>query len=220
MSLSRIVSINKDEFQEFYQYYLNRIYKKACKHLKDSHPQLDIEKVRYCLAIENCFNFFSTREEVRDIAIKANVISKEDNPKRLLLINREDASSIFYEDSQYMKDENVVNSYSWFIELDGKKGSGTLGLYEVKPQDPHSKDQEVKEPNLLMEKPIQFEFDMMTLLAQNVYNFPRTLKDCGVSKETKEAHGECSGSLKHTTSCEKNLEEQLESFFQKVRTFF
>lgn len=213
--MSRIISINKDECHEFYENYLNAIHTYACNYLQDLHPEMFIrEKVRYCLTIENCFDFFSSREEVREVAQEASVISKEDDPKRLLLINREDASSIFYEDSQYINEENV-NSYSWFFDLDGEKNSGTLSLYEVKPQDSYSKDSRVEDPKLVMEEPIQFDFDLMALLVQEVNNFSTALKDCGVSKQTKEVNSECLGS-KHSASCVQRLKNQLESFFDTV----
>lgn len=218
-SLSRIVSINKDECHEFYENYLNGIYTYACNYLQGLHPEkFNREKLRYCLTIENCFDFFSSREEVRQVAKEASIISDEDDPKRLLLINREDASSIFYEDSQYIKDENV-NSYSWFIDLDGESNSGTLSLYEVKPQDSYSKDSKVEDPKLMTEEPIPFEFDLMATLVREINNFSTTLKDCGVSKQLKEVNGECLKS-KHSASCVQSLKSHLEDFFDKNSNFY
>jgi hypothetical protein len=51
--------------------------------------------------MENSYRFFESKADMRSIAVNAGIIEGTDSPKKLLLINREDACAIYHENTHY-----------------------------------------------------------------------------------------------------------------------
>ncbi|KAG2205245.1 hypothetical protein INT47_009510 [Mucor saturninus] len=80
--------------------------KHVLEHVHDSimktNPDLsNKDKYRYVITMENCYQFFGNKTEMREIAQLVGIIKKNDSPKRLLLIHREDAAAIYFEKNKF-----------------------------------------------------------------------------------------------------------------------
>jgi hypothetical protein len=129
------MSTNKDDFHKFIVDYLERLHEYTCRSVQKKHTYLSRGQFRYCLTMENCFKFFHNKEDMVNIAVAAKVLRSEGNEpistKRLLLINREDASATFYEKIHYTEN----NSYYWRIKIDMENNNCFLSCHEIRNAD-------------------------------------------------------------------------------------
>ncbi|KAI8884879.1 hypothetical protein K501DRAFT_332318 [Backusella circina FSU 941] len=94
------LALLRDDFKVFLAKYLRQLNDYICRYVQ-SQTKIDRHKYRFCVTMENSYRFFDSKEDMREIAIDAGVISKNDSSKRLLLINREDACAIYHENKHY-----------------------------------------------------------------------------------------------------------------------
>ncbi|KAG2196468.1 hypothetical protein INT47_012669 [Mucor saturninus] len=90
--------------------------KHVLKHVHNSimktNPDLSNKsKYRYVITMENCYQFFENKSEMREIAQLAGIIEKDDSPKRLLLIRREDAAAIYFEKNKFLGKKAQSNCF-------------------------------------------------------------------------------------------------------------
>lgn len=112
-----MMSTSKDEFKKFITDYLKCLYEYASGYIKKERGKgVGINKIRYCLTMENSFNFFRTKKEMRDVADDAGLfgVLRPDmrHKKQLLLLTREDASAMYYKKNYYTED-----MYFWKIKI-------------------------------------------------------------------------------------------------------
>ncbi|KAI7895644.1 uncharacterized protein EV154DRAFT_494467 [Mucor mucedo] len=148
ISLSHLMSTSKDDFEKFIVDYLERIHEYACRVIQKRYTLFSRGQFRYCLTMENCFNFFTNKAKMAEFAVAAKVLRVEgDEPimnKRLLLINREDASAMFYEKMYYTEN----NSYFWTIKIDMEENICLLSCHEIRNADASVLDFVPTEENL------------------------------------------------------------------------
>ncbi|KAG2229760.1 hypothetical protein INT48_004764 [Thamnidium elegans] len=111
-----MMSTSKDDFKKFITDYLKCLYEYASTYIKKERGKgIGINKIRYCLTMENSFNFFRTKKEMRDIARDAGLFGIRPDmrhKKKLLLLTREDASAMYYKKVYYTED-----MYFWKIKI-------------------------------------------------------------------------------------------------------
>ncbi|GAA5801407.1 hypothetical protein HPULCUR_006853 [Helicostylum pulchrum] len=112
-----MMSTSKDDFKIFITDYLKCLYEYAGDYIKKERGKgVGINKIRYCLTMENSFNFFRTKKEMRDVATYAGLfdVQRPDmrHKKQLLLLTREDASAMYYKKVYYTED-----MYFWKIKI-------------------------------------------------------------------------------------------------------
>lgn len=142
------MSTSKDDFEKFIVDYLERLHEYACRAIQKKYTLLSRGQFRYCLTMENCFKFFPNKDKMAEIAVAAKVLRIEDDEpivnKRLLLINREDASAMFYEKMYYTEN----NSYFWAIKFDMEESICLLSCHEIRNADNSVPDFVPTEENL------------------------------------------------------------------------
>ncbi|KAI7891305.1 uncharacterized protein EV154DRAFT_226509 [Mucor mucedo] len=123
VTLSRLMSAMKGIFKG----YLVELLKHVLEHVHDSimktNPELlKKDKYRYVITMENCYQFFGNKSEMRKIAQLAGIIKEDDSAKRLLLIRREDAAAIYFEKNKFSGEKAQMTHQKTAMLIDLGKG--------------------------------------------------------------------------------------------------
>jgi hypothetical protein len=185
---SQLLSTSKDDFQEFLIEYLSRLHEYACRSIETT-IGVSRDKLRHCLTMENCYKFFRSKEEMQEIAVEAQIIKEKEeinkHPKRLLLINREDASAIYHEKLYFSNNSR----YFWKIDLHHQQQGNcriTFNSIEYYGGSMDSDGNESLDNNIATEiiKSIDFKFDFMDVLMN--YLHKSITKEEGINSFTQE----------------------------------
>lgn len=136
---NKVLSFAKQDLKVFMIDFLTMIHKHTCEYLKKISPTTNIEKYRYCITMENSFKFFNDKKFMQEIAIEAGIINEnEDDRNRLLLINRENAAALHFEDlyfAEHRKRQAVFKDdllfSSTFLQIQFNSDICHLTLYEA-----------------------------------------------------------------------------------------
>ncbi|GAA5796135.1 hypothetical protein HPULCUR_001504 [Helicostylum pulchrum] len=96
---SKLMSSVKADLRRYFCEYLRLVLDYV--HGKIAKADSDMNKYRYVITMENCYQFFDNKSEMRYIAQLAGIISKEDPVERLLLIGRNTAAAIYIEKEHF-----------------------------------------------------------------------------------------------------------------------
>ncbi|KAI7891320.1 uncharacterized protein EV154DRAFT_508716, partial [Mucor mucedo] len=102
VTLSKLMSAMRGSFTAYLVDLLKHVLEHVHKSIIKTNPDLsNKDKYRYVITMENCYQFFGNKSEMREIAQLAGIIKEDDSAKRLLLIRREDAAAIYFEKNKF-----------------------------------------------------------------------------------------------------------------------
>ncbi|GAA5801212.1 hypothetical protein HPULCUR_006655 [Helicostylum pulchrum] len=96
---SKLMSSAKASLRHYFREYLTIVLDHVHALIAETNP--DRNKYRYVITMENCYQFFDNKSEMRYIAQLAGIISKEDPVERLLLIGRDTAAALYTEKEHF-----------------------------------------------------------------------------------------------------------------------
>lgn len=148
---SKLMAIVKGDLRIYMSEYLKLLHNHVHGVISKESPHLtDKSKYRYVITMENCYQFFNRKSDMRHIAISAGIVNKVDSVERLLLIRREDAAAMYYE-QKYFADTSEPKAYSnHFVQINMYHDTCHLALHEATKitgynQDAFDKDANAKE---------------------------------------------------------------------------
>lgn len=110
ISPSKLMSIAKADLRHYLSEYLKLVLGHVHKSIANANSELsDKNKYRYVITMENCYQFFNSKSEMRYIAQLADIISKEDSFGRLLLIDRDNAAAMCNEEKLFPGNKDNAN---------------------------------------------------------------------------------------------------------------
>ncbi|KAG2205277.1 hypothetical protein INT47_009542 [Mucor saturninus] len=112
VTLSKLMSAMKGGFKLYLVELLKLVLGHVHSSIAKTNPDLSNKNnYRYVITMENCYQFFRNKSEMREIAQLAGIIKKDDSPKRLLLIRREDAAAMHFEETEYIGRKGPRNHF-------------------------------------------------------------------------------------------------------------
>ncbi|KAG2205278.1 hypothetical protein INT47_009543 [Mucor saturninus] len=115
VTLSKLMSAMKGVFKGYLVELLKHVLKHVHSSITKTNPELsNKDKYRYVITMENCYQFFGNKSEMREIAQLAGIIKEDDSAKRLLLIRREDAAAIYFEKSKFI---GKMTKSNYFVQI-------------------------------------------------------------------------------------------------------
>ncbi|GAN05319.1 hypothetical protein MAM1_0087c04789 [Mucor ambiguus] len=129
---TKLMSIVKGDCRRYLANLIHAMQDHVCGIIEKNGTSVNLDKIRYCITMENSYQFFFRKSEMRQVAIKAGLISKEDSTKRLLLIKREDAAAMHIEDEHFKpegKEKKAFNSK--FLQIFFRHDTCHLSLQEA-----------------------------------------------------------------------------------------
>lgn len=125
---SELMSIVKSDFRIYLSDYLKLVFEHVYGVISKNHSDLaDKNKYRYVITMENCYQFFNNKSEMRKIAQIAGIINKEDSNERLLLIRRDNAAAMYFEKSVFAE-KKAYSSH--FLQISVYHDTYHLSLHE------------------------------------------------------------------------------------------
>lgn len=95
---SKLMSTMKGIFKVYLIEFLKIVFEHVHNEISKANPELsDKNKYRYVITMENCYPFFKHKSEMSRIAQMVGIVNDVDSEKRLLLIRRENAAAIYFE---------------------------------------------------------------------------------------------------------------------------
>ncbi|KAG2237184.1 hypothetical protein INT48_006588 [Thamnidium elegans] len=110
---SKLMSSVKADLRRYFCEYLRLVLDHVHKLLAGL---ADTDKYRYVITMENCYQFFDNKSEMRYIAQLAGVISEEDPVERLLLIGRNTAAAMYIE-KEYFSNISAYSNHVLLINM-------------------------------------------------------------------------------------------------------
>lgn len=142
---SELMSIVKSDFRTYLSEYLKLVFEHVYSIIIKYKPDLaDKSKYRYVITMENCYQFFNNKSEMRKIAQIAGLINEEDSVKRLLLIPRDNAAAIFFEKTEFPEEKAHSNH---FLQISVYHDTCHLSLHESTKISGYDKDIDTNTPN-------------------------------------------------------------------------
>lgn len=142
---SKLMSIVKGDFRRYLAKYISTMQDHVCSFIKKNGGSIDRNKFRYCITMENSYNFFFRKSEMRQVAVNAGLINKSDSTKRLLLVKREDAAAMHFEDEHFKvegKEKKAFNSK--FLQIFFRRDTCHLSLQEATKLSGYSDKRELR----------------------------------------------------------------------------
>ncbi|KAI8636385.1 hypothetical protein BD408DRAFT_93467 [Parasitella parasitica] len=129
---SKLMSIVKGDFRRFLANFIRAMQDHVCQEFKRHGRCTDPSRFRYCITMENSYRFFFRKSEMRRVAIDAGLIATKDSTKRLLLIKREDAAAMHFEDEHFKAERNETKAFSSkFLQIFFRHDTFHLSLQEA-----------------------------------------------------------------------------------------
>lgn len=129
---SKLMSIVKGDFRRYLANYISTMQDYVCSVIEKNGGSTDRSKFRYCITMENSYNFFFRKSEMRQVAVNAGLINKSDSTKRLLLVKREDAAAMYFEDEHFKAEINQKKAFSSkFLQIFFRHDTCHLSLQEA-----------------------------------------------------------------------------------------
>ncbi|KAG2237182.1 hypothetical protein INT48_006586 [Thamnidium elegans] len=110
---SKLMSSVKADLRRYFCEYLRLVLDHVHKLLAGL---ADTDKYRYVITMENCYQFFDNKSEMRYIAQLAGIISEEDPVERLLLIGRNTAAAMYIE-KEYFSNISAYSNHVLLINM-------------------------------------------------------------------------------------------------------
>lgn len=129
---TKLMSIVKGDFRRYLANLIRAMQDHVCGIIEKNGTSVNRDKIRYCITMENSYKFFFRKSEMRQVAVNAGLISKEDSTKRLLLIKREDAAAMHFEEEHFRpegKEKKAFNSK--FLQIFFRHDTCHLSLQEA-----------------------------------------------------------------------------------------
>ncbi|KAI9261963.1 hypothetical protein EDC94DRAFT_694350 [Helicostylum pulchrum] len=181
ISPSKLMSIAKADLRHYLCEYLKLVLGHVHKSVAKANYELsDNNKYRYVITMENCYQFFNNKSEMRYIAQLAGIISKEDPFGRLLLVSRDNAAAM-YNERKYFSDKNANTSH--VLQINIYNGVCNLSLMEhtkISGTDIDSKDTDENKNktklfrNVRSVRSATFDFDFIGRLVSKLNNYIST----------------------------------------------
>lgn len=175
--LSELMSTVKKDLREYLKEYLRLVFKHVQTVIAADLKQEDISvfKYRYVITMENCFKFFNNKSDMRRIAKEAGLIYTDDPMKRLLLIHRENAAALYYEEKHLQKNDRFSDV---FLQVNMYYNICHLILHEsikVSDQiDNNVKGEKEHFRNVRTVRAATFSFNFISRLVNNLDSFVST----------------------------------------------
>ncbi|KAG2236128.1 hypothetical protein INT48_006144 [Thamnidium elegans] len=192
ISPSKLMSIAKADLRHYLCEYLKLVLGHVHKSIAKADSQLtDKSKYRYVITMENCYQFFNSKSEMRYIAQLAGIVSKEDSFGRLLLIGRDNATAM-YNEKRYFSDKdananhilqiNMYNSICNLSLMEHTKLSGT----DIDSKYTNEDNQIKLFRNVRSVRSATFDFDFIGRIVSNLNNYisTNTCIECNKGHET------------------------------------
>jgi hypothetical protein len=129
---SKLMSIVKGDFRRYLASYISAMQDHVCSVIEKNGGSTDRSKFRYCITMENSYKFFFRKSEMRQVAVNAGLINKSDSTKRLLLVKREDAAAMHFEDEHFKVEGNEKKAFSSkFLQIFFRRDTCHLSLQEA-----------------------------------------------------------------------------------------
>ncbi|EPB90796.1 hypothetical protein HMPREF1544_02374 [Mucor circinelloides 1006PhL] len=129
---SKLMSIVKGDFRRFLANLISAMQDHVCSFIEKNGRSVNPDKIRYCITMENSYRFFFRKSEMRQVAVKAGLISNEDSTKRLLLIKREDAAAMHFEEEHFRPEGKEKKAFSSkFLQIFFHRDTCHLSLQEA-----------------------------------------------------------------------------------------
>jgi hypothetical protein len=126
---SKLMATVKSELRMYLTKYLQLLQVHIYNVISKENPHLsDKSKYRYVITMENCYQFFNSKLDMRRIAKEAGIIGKDDSVERLLLIHRENSAAMFYE-KKYFSDQKSFSNH--FLQINVYHDTCHLVLHEA-----------------------------------------------------------------------------------------
>ncbi|GAA5801272.1 hypothetical protein HPULCUR_006718 [Helicostylum pulchrum] len=181
ISPSKLMSIAKADLRHYLCEYLKLVLGHVHKSIAKANYELsDNNKYRYVITMENCYQFFNNKSEMRYIAQLAGIISKEDSFGRLLLVSRDNAAAM-YNERKYFSDKNANTSH--VLQINIYNGVCNLSLMEhtkISGTDIDSKDTDENRNktklfrNVRSVRSATFDFDFIGRIVSKLNNYIST----------------------------------------------
>lgn len=129
---TKLMSIVKGDCRRYLADLISAMQDYVCGVIEKNGTSVDRNKIRYCITMENSYRFFFRQSEMRQVAVKAGLISDKDSTKRLLLIKREDAAAMHFEEEHFRpegKERKAFNSK--FLQIFFRHDTCHLSLQEA-----------------------------------------------------------------------------------------
>lgn len=181
---SELMSIVKSDFRSYLSEYIKLVFEHVYSVIKKAKPDLsDKNKYRFVITMENCYQFFNNKSEMRKIAQLAGIIDKDDSPKRLLLIRREDAAAMHFEKTEFTEKKGHSNH---FLQISVYHDTCHLSLHEstkISGYDESKDNKTVKDTsqedtsrfrNVRSMRSAKFVFNFVAKLVANLDSFVST----------------------------------------------
>ncbi|KAI7891306.1 uncharacterized protein EV154DRAFT_226518 [Mucor mucedo] len=150
VTLSKLMSVMKGTFKSYLVELLKLVLEHVHSSIMKTKPHLSNKnKYRYVITMENCYQFFRNKSEMREIAQLAGIIKRDDSPKRLLLIRREDAAAMHFEKTEFKDRKGHSNC---FLHICIYHDTCHLALYESTKIKGDDKKKYVKVENYASQK--------------------------------------------------------------------
>ncbi|GAA5810159.1 hypothetical protein MFLAVUS_003578 [Mucor flavus] len=107
ITLSKLMSGAKADLRRYFCEYLRLVLDHVHRTIDKTNSNTN--KYRYVITMENCYQFFDNKSEMRYIAQLAGIISKEDPVERLLLIGRDAAAAMYFEKEHFSSTTTNIN---------------------------------------------------------------------------------------------------------------
>ncbi|KAL9557095.1 hypothetical protein MBANPS3_001552 [Mucor bainieri] len=129
---TKLMSIVKGDWRRYLAKLINVMQDHVCDIIEKNGTSVNRDKIRYCITMENSYQFFFRKSEMRQVAIKAGLITKEDSTKRLLLIKREDAAAMHFEEEHFRPEGKEPKAFnSKFLQIFFRHDTCYLSLQEA-----------------------------------------------------------------------------------------
>ncbi|KAI7875533.1 uncharacterized protein EV154DRAFT_606830 [Mucor mucedo] len=180
VTLSKLMSAMKETFKAYLVDLLKYVLEHVHNSIMKTNPYLlNKSKYRYVITMENCYQFFGNKSEMREIAQLAGVIKKDDSLKRLLLIRREDAAAIYFEKNKFPGKKAQSNC---FLQINLYHDTCHLSLHlstqiggndTPKASDANRSGESISDRfrNVRRMRSATFEFDLVARLVTNLSLF-------------------------------------------------
>ncbi|KAG2196471.1 hypothetical protein INT47_012672 [Mucor saturninus] len=181
---SELMSIVKSDFRSYLSEYIRLVFEHVHGVIKKANPNLaDKNKYRYVITMENCYQFFNNKSEMRKIAQLAGIINEKDSFERLLLIRRDNAAAMHFEKTEF-KDKKGHSNH--FLQISVYHDTCHLSLHESTKISGYDNEKDTKVEDGASQKPsgrfrnvrsmrsATFVFNFVAKLVANLDSFVST----------------------------------------------
>ncbi|KAI8090642.1 hypothetical protein BDF21DRAFT_194645 [Thamnidium elegans] len=125
---SKLMALVKADFRKYLCQYLQLVLNHVYETISGPNSLLSNRgRYRYVITTENCYPFFTDKSEMRKIVEKAGITSAEDSAHRLLLINRDHASAMYFEKKHFL--ESLACTH-YFLQINMYHDTCYISLFE------------------------------------------------------------------------------------------